>query len=343
MAIKPASFRTVSKIALVGLLGLTVLLLVQCRPSGYPEDWPRPASSLLSRKGRCPDLAGRYDHVGGELRFLLGSRPDFQQSAGSWAEHVATVTQADDGRWLKVRFELNEVGLRAFREGRPAGKRAGAYDGLDLKRGADFDCSGGWLYNLHFPVFGSVSDRQSELRFARDGDGGLIADAVFDRQNSFGWGDSPGIDLWRSDDHRWYRWELRRDEMDGAIRSLEGVVIRRFSWTNHDRNVPTRIENFHLAPLCARLVETHPIASIAVQYHLPPELRLGRGETRAEPECPEHWGRFEPMSQMLHQMEIGEQAPSYRFEWRLAAQPNSTPTVLEIPDVRGLPTIPSGG
>jgi hypothetical protein len=46
MALKP--LRSVSKIALAALLGLSVLLLVQCRPSEYPGDWPRPASSLLS-------------------------------------------------------------------------------------------------------------------------------------------------------------------------------------------------------------------------------------------------------------------------------------------------------
>lgn len=341
MALEP--LRSLSRIALAALLGLIVVLLVQCRPSAYPGDWPRPASSLLSRKGGCPDLAGRYDHVRGELRFLLGPRPDFQQSAGSWAEHVASVTQADDGSWVKVRFELNEAGLRAFREGRPAGKRAGRDDGLDLVRGVDFDCFGGWLYNLHFPAFGGTGDRRSELRFARDRDGGLIADAVIDRQNSFGWGDSPGIDLWRSDDHRWYRWAQRSDAMDGAIRALEDVVISRFSWTHGERNIPTRIENFHLAPLCARLVETYPVASIPVQYHLPPQFSLARGQSHAEPGCPEHWGRFEAMSQMLHQMEVGEQAPSYRFEWRLAARPEAAPTVVEISDVRGLPVIPSGG
>jgi hypothetical protein len=327
----------------VVVLALFVVVLRK-NPSGYPEQWPGPASSLLSRKGSCPDLSGRYDHVRSELPWLFGRDPNFEGTRAGWAEHVATITQADDGSWLKIRFSLNENGLRAFRRGGATGGRAGAFDDLDLREGEDLDCRGGWYVNRWFPQPEKISGWQRKtLRIARDREGGLIAGATIDQDNSFSWADSRSIPLGSSDVTRWYRWVERDPAADAALHAAEAIEIHRFPWTNGPDRVPLRIDNFFLEPMCLRVVETWPVASIGEVVSLPPQLRRGRDAPAPSFTCPTGWGQFEPLDQMLVQGAIpGDGSPSYRVEWRRLSETGARPVVVSIPDVRALPVMPKG-
>lgn len=97
----------------VGLMA--ALLVAGCAPTDYPGDWPRVASSWLSRKGGCPDLSGTFDGENGDLLYLLGRDPDFEKSTLFQPEHRVKLEMAADGKTLDISTRFNERGLVVFR------------------------------------------------------------------------------------------------------------------------------------------------------------------------------------------------------------------------------------
>ena len=120
----------------------------------YPKDWPRPAWTFLSHRGGCPDLNGTFTAVNSELPWLLGPDPDYFVARHPWSASRATIVQSPDGDAMTIAFSLSPKGFEDYRErtikynGQSSGRVSA--EPLTLKRGVDFECSGGWLYGKYF-------------------------------------------------------------------------------------------------------------------------------------------------------------------------------------------------
>ena len=299
----------------------------------YPQDWPAPATSVLSRRGDCPDLAGSYDQVHAELEWLLGRDPDVEQSLPAWDEHLVRIEQGEKGQWLRLEMRLNERGLPAFREHliRYNLEGGGSVRTLELREGRDYQCRGGWLLGRHWPQERPVHGWQRKrLAFGRDGEGALIAGATITKATSYGWGDSRRITLGSEDDTRWYRWPARTAQSDARLQAEYGVDIHRYWWRNAaGRLLPVRITSFHPEPICLRVR-----LSTETQYVAPrssgPEACLSN-ETRLTFAGVLYAGLG------LHERKFG----IYQVEWRpLASPPDGPRKLIEIPDPAALPHVP---
>lgn len=325
------------------LLLCAPLLLAGCGEPGYPEDWPAPASNLFARKGGCPDLSGRYDHIGSELPWLLGRNPDVETAQPAWFDHRARVDMADDGGSVIMQLGLSERGLPAWRDhllrynlDHPYEKRAS--QPLELKRDRDYACRGGWLYSLHYPQAQAAHGWQRRtLQVAKDASGALIAGATIRKDQGFGWGDAPGVSLWAANDTRWYRWPKRERAADDRLKALQSVELRRYRWINGGTRVPTRFTSFHLDPICMRVRRDGrwlpvPAPRLAPHEKLP-----------SDPPCPDGW-RVMRLGDTVRQefslpAETGATVPD-RIEWRPAADRAGLAQVIPIPDPRQLPLMP---
>lgn len=327
------------------ILGLTlVALLGGCGEPDYPDDWPAPDTGLLvEMKGDCPDLTGRYDRIGSELSWLLSANPDFEKSSPHWFEHTATLTQADDGRWLRIAFKLNEIGLPAYRDQllEHNNESNGGSADLDLwlEAGKHFVCERGWLYGTRFAQGERVHTWQRKsLRLGKDEAGGLIAGATINKDVYFSvWAGSQGFYLGRWDDTRWYRWPARDPSADAVLRDLQSVTLHRYAWINHGRSIPVRFTSFYVEPICVRFFDGgFPVKVMG------PMIRRGRDDPRPEEQaCPEGWGRFdvgEVFRRELHLPEIVQK--THRIEWLPMSEPDGEVHVIEIDDVRKLPLMP---
>ena len=320
------------------------MLLGGCGEPDYPEDWPTPASSLFARKGGCPNLSGRYDQVGSELAWLLGPDPDFEVARPAWFEHRARVEMSDDGDTVIVQLGLSERGLPKWREhllrynlDHPYEKRASGP--IELERGRDYDCRGGWLYSLHFPqAHAEHGWQRRSLQVAKDKDGALIAGATIRKDQSFGWGDAQGMTLWAADDTRWYRWPKRDPAMDGLLKAVQSIELRRYRWVNGGgTRVPTRLTSFRIEPICLRVRSDGRWLPAQAPRFAPHETPT------TDPTCPEGWSvlRFgETVRQEFTLPADGGATIPDRIEWRPVADRAGAARVIAIDDVRQLPLMP---
>ena len=324
-------------------LALAILVLVACGAPDYPKDWPKPDLRSTSRKGSCPDLTGSYDRVQSELTWLLGWNPDIEKPIPVWQEHRATISQADDGSWLRIELGLNERGLVAYRE------RVLKYNmqsngsmverGILLRASRDYECSGGWLFSRRFAQAEPVRTMQRKsLQLARDRDGGLIAGATITHDVSFSlWAGTRGISMGRWDNTRWDRWPSRPASADAALATLQDVTVHRYSWINPGNRIPVRFTSFYFEPICVRYFDdTYPSPVHG------PTIRRERDDSRpAEADCPDGWGRFDIGEVFRRDMQIPDETPkSYRIEWYLMNGDDANPKVIDINDVRTLPLMP---
>ena len=324
------------------LAGGVLLLLAGCGMSDYPEGWPGPASGWLSRKGGCPDLVGEYSPVNSELSWLLSANPDFHVAVRRWSEHYARIEQADDGSWLKITLQLSASGMDDYRTRMLKFNWEGSGLSLDrqieLKVGEDYACSGGWLKGLHFAQDNKVSGMQRKsLRFRRDQDGGMIAAAELEVDQSLSWADSRAIPLGSGTLTKWYRWPQRDPADADARRAMQGVDLRRYPWVNGGRRVPIRFTSFMLEPICVRFYDGdygYPVSG-------PEEVR-GRDDRRPPaPTCPASWGKFDLGEVFRKELNIpGETPRLYRIEWFVLGQDEGAPEVIRIRDVQSLPLMP---
>jgi len=322
---------------------LAVLVLGGCGAPDYPKDWPKPDLRSASRKGACPDLTGAYDRVQAELTWLLGSDPDFEKSIPAWQEHRATISQADDGSWLRIELGLNERGLVEYREHllKYNQESHGAMNarGVLLRASRDYECSGGWLFSRRFAQAEPVKTWQRKsLQLARDRAGGLIAGATINKSVSLSlYEGTRGISLGRSDDTRWYRWPARAAGADAALAALQDVTVHRYHWTNPGNRIPVRFTSFYVEPICVRFFDG-PNPSPARTS----TIGRGRDDPRpAEADCPVGWGRFDVGQVFRRDMYIPEEAPgTYRIEWYRLNGDAGKPDVITIDDVRTLPLMP---
>jgi len=329
-----------------GVVPMVLLLLAGCGTPDYPGDWPAPASSLFARHGGCPDLSGRYDRVGSELPWLLGPDPDFEVARPAWFEHRARVEMSDDGGEIIMQLGLNERGLPAWREHmlrynleNPGEKRA--VRTIELKRGRDYECRGGWLHGLHFPQSAPAHGWQRRsLQVARDDSGALIAGATIRKDQSFGWGDARGVTLWAANDTRWYRWPKRDRDADDRLKSLQSVELRRYRWVNGGTRVPTRFTSFRFEPICMRVRRDG-------QWLSAPQSRwASHAASAADPPCPAGWRmlRLGETARQEFSIAFAADVPgSDRIEWRPVADRAGTANVIPIADVRQLPLMPEQG
>ncbi len=322
--------------------GLILLLLAGCGARGYPDDWPDPDPGWFSRKGGCPDLVGDYDLVNSKLSWLLSANPDFEVARKTWSEHHAVVEQAEDGTWLRITMSLNSRGLDDYRtrmlkfnfenNGMPS-KTV-----LELTAGEDYECSGGWLKSLRFEQSEKVHGmRRKSLHLRRDKEGGLIAGATLETDQSVGWADSKRIPLGSSDGTRWYHWPKRDPADDKLLSSMQEVDLRRYPWVNNGIRIPVRFTSFFLEPICVRYFDGDD--AIAVSG---PELLRSRDDHRPPaPECPDAWGKFDFGEVFRKELSIrGEHPRKYRIEWFVLGAQDSKPEVIQITDARNLPVMP---
>jgi len=269
---------------------LLSILLGACGHGGtpdYPKDWAAPAPSRWPLG--CPDLTGAYDGVHAELEWLLGSNPDFERPLPFRHEHSVRIEQ--DSERIRLTLTLNERGLPAYREyalkynmgveGGPGGGSASGWGRtLELRKGRDFECSGGWLVGKHFAQSASKhGQHRKRLVLAKDRAGNLIAGATVNRDIHFNWGDSPAIRLGAADGTFWLRWTRRPKAADDAMQEYFGVEVHRYRWTiAGGQQVPTRVTSFMPSPIC--IVALPPSAFVAYSEQTLSKGDCARGETR---------------------------------------------------------------
>lgn len=334
------------------LKSLIVLLVSACilgwwftvSAPDYPADWPEPDTGMLARQlGNCPDLRGDYNGVRGELTWLLGPNPDYESHPPVWQEHRAVITQAEDSSWLRIAVSLNEKGLAEFRDrqlrfnlesGGPQIHRD-----LWLKKGRDYHCRGGWLFNQHFRQWDSVRGmRRVSLQLARDEDGGLVAGATLAMEYPiFSWADVSSDTTITLNETRWNRWRKRDPANDAILARSQDVTLHRYGWVNHGKSIPFRFTSFYVEPICVRFFrEGYPVKVSG------PLMRRNRDDPRPEEQqCPEPWGRFDVGEVFRRDLRIpydGMQPSS--LEWYRMNDPAKKITVIPIPDVRKLPLMP---
>jgi hypothetical protein len=330
------------------VLGLAVLaLLGGCGEPDYPRDWPAPDTGLLGdMKGECPDLTGTYDRVGSELSWLLSADPDFEKPTPHWFEHSATLTQADDGSWLRIDFKLNEIGLPAYRdhllEHNNESNGASVDFDLWLEAGKHFVCERGWLYSTRFAQDQRVHTWQRKsLQLNKDKAGGLIAGATVNKDVYLSvWAESQGFYLGSWDDTRWYQWPARDPSGDALLEDLQNVTLHRYAWVNHGRSIPVRFTSFYIEPICVRFFYgSYPVKVMG------PMIRRGRDDPRpAEQACPEGWGRFDVGEVFRRELQLPEIVQeTHRIEWVPMSEFGGEVHVIEIEDVRELPLMPERG
>ncbi len=314
------------------------LVLSACGDADYPEAWPEPAASQLSRKGDCPDVTGAYDRVGSELFRLLGQAPGSEYAQPFWFEHRAIVTQAEDGSSLTISVSLNEQGLPAFREHvlkyngqNPREKRGGS---LTLHEGDDYRCSGGWLFSRHFPqAERELGSKRVSLQVSRDRGGSLIAGATTSVPQSIGWGGSATFTLGHQDQTQWYRWPRRDPGQDSRLDDAQTLELHRYSWTNDGGRIPVRISSFVLEPVCLRLVED------GVAYAM--SGASGDGTTLPSVPCPDGWGQLASGDLILREFTgPGETPRRSRVDWFPRSGSSSAARSIDIPDASRLPMMP---
>lgn len=262
-------------------------LLAGCGAQDYPTDWPAPAPSRWPLG--CPDLSGAYDGVHAELEWLVGTNPDFHTPLRFMHEHSVRIEQ--DGDRIRLTLALNERGLPAAREyalrynqsieGGPGGGSASGWGRtLELRKGRDYECSGGWFVGKHFEQGGRKhGQRRVRLVLARDRAGNLIAGVTINRDISFKWGDGPVIRLGSADGTTWLRWSRRPKAADDAMQEHFGVEVHRYRWTNvGGSEVPTRVSSVMPMPIC--LVALRPAEFAAYSGRSLPKGHCVSGETR---------------------------------------------------------------
>jgi len=334
--------RDVSVVSTILLLAVT-LVLAGC-DDGYPDNLPRLAGSWFSRQGACPDLRGDYQDVSFQfmLKFGLGSSLDL------WNRHHAHITQAVDGSWLDIELGLSAAGMRAARGER--GKDEPMFSGLGrgqrLRLGDHYRCRGGWLHVLAREGSGDDNFRYESTRFAKDRSGGLIAEEIVSRAQTIGWADSRAISLGRGHETRWSRWPLRDPGDAAAVAALEGVRLTRADWINNGRSVPTYFSNFHLDPICARLVREWRIDGQKPIISLADEIRRSRDEPTRPFQCPQESGEMASLSTTIWQIDVPEPDSAlgdYRVEWQRIDQFDRAWNIIPIKDVRTLPIAVKAG
>ncbi len=319
---------------------LAALLVLGCAPADYPGEWPRAASSLLSRKGGCPDLSGDFDGVDGRLLFLLGRDPDFEKSIRFQPEHRAKLTMAADGQTLDIATSVNERGLVQMRERMLSYNQD--YVDVDsivrLVRGTDFDCAGGWLHSLRFPQSESQHGmRRMELRVARDADDGLIAGARLRLEQSVGWADSRRIPLGSHDETRWHRWPSWPREAEAALAAAQSVALHRHGWINHGRSVPTRFTSFYVEPICLRYEQYGRFSA----PHGPEMRRQREDRGPPPPECPQGWGKFDLGEVFRTGMDLSSGATQrYRIVWFPLSEGEQAQREIVVSNPMALPLMP---
>lgn len=311
-----------------------------CAPADYPGDWPAAGGGRFDDKGSCPDLSGDFDGVRGELLYLLGRDPDFEKPIRHTPERRGRLDMAADGSTLDIALELNERGLAEYRERALKHNTEGVHvvPRQRLRRGEDYECDSGWLQSLHFPQPDFVDGlRRMDLKVGRDRDGGLIAGARLRFRQQLGWGDSPGIEIWSSDQTHWHRWPARPAAADTMLTAAQSVTLHRHGWVNHGRSVPTRFTSFYVEPICLRF-EQYGVVT-APQG---PEMRRGRDELGPlPPTCPDGWGKFDLGETFRTGMDLPDDAPRrYRFEWFPLSEGEAGRREIVVSDPRELPLMP---
>ncbi|MBK8287100.1 MAG: hypothetical protein IPK97_20795 [Ahniella sp.] len=321
---------------------LTAVLLAGCGDQ-YPKDWPRPAGSWWSRLGSCPDLRGDY----GDMTFRFPSQFGMGSTMDRWSANHARITQAEDGSWMRVEFGLTAEGLRAARgeQGVDEPSFQGVGHTMVLRESDHYRCSGGWLHSLAREEVDGDSMRYEELRFAKDREGGLIASETTTREQSIGWGDSPGVSLGRGTRVDWQRWPPREPNDEAEVRKLEGIKVQRAGWINNGRSVPTYFSNFYQKPICARLVRSWRIDGQKPIVTRADEMRRSRDEVVPDVSCPTDSGEMAPLMTTIWQVDVPDPDSAlgdYRIEWQHLGQVDEPWQVHAIQDVRTLPIRDTG-
>lgn len=289
----------------------------------YPSTWPAPKLMLGSRGG-CPDLSGSYDGVDDVVPRLLQGGPAWVQGGRGWFEHLATITQAEDGSTLSIHFALSEIGLPQHREHEmlynqawPTGRS------LELKRDTQFQCRGRWLY------VGGDFDRY----VSKDRDGNLIVGentTVSGRSSFYGltWGPETVAKT------RWYRWLRRPKGADALLKSVASFEINRFDWTNNNGSeVVVKLSNYMGENQCVRVWDPNAPNPDDASAN----ATIAAGAIDDSQQCPAPWRVLGYPGSTNFSLLVKR---SYRVAHYPVSTPNVTPTVVEIHrpmDVRLMP------
>lgn len=302
-----------------GIAGM--LSLSACNPSEYPGDWPGRAWGLFSRKGGCPDLAGEYD---GADEYLLSKLHGWMENGNltDYVDHKVTITQADDGAWIRFEFAVDEKGLDAL-EARKGGSVLAPYASIAWTRGRQYRCRNGGLF----------VNATYDTGFARDRSGALLAHWTKREKGSLRVGNTD-IPTGTGVHNGWRRWAARDAARNAALEKRGHFGLQRAD-RKKDDSAHAYLTSYFSGPLCVRYVRRD--ASEAT-----PKTFLNSREAdpaRPQPwDCPAGWGGMDAGTMFDVEMRFpGQGSERYRIEWfRLGDTPDQA-RFIEIRDVRGLP------
>ena len=306
----------------------------------YPKNWAYPSFFKANKKGPCLNIEGTYTEVDEELQHWLEPPDRNPNGLRPWDEHKATVTQADDGSWIEMRFQLNEKGLPPFIKGslefnddfRPRGTV------IRLKKGQDYECDGNWIENLYFPqdeMFRGI--QRLRLVFGLDGEGNLIAGRTqkFLQAITF-WSDGQKGFEYQSTETRWRRWPKRDPAAEAELEKLYKLEIRRYSWLNkNDSVVPIRLQSFLGQDICLRLWDTTDSSGYPDAFRTGTVLHFDG--------CPKNYYYLKPLNVVRFELNtpqsIYHAGSKYRVTWFPVESPQKV-TEIDLPESTSLPLMP---
>lgn len=299
-----------------------MLSLPACSMSEYPDDWPGREWGLFSRKGGCPDLVGAYD---GADEYLLSKLHGWMENGNltHYVDHTLTITQADDGAWIRFDFSVNEKGLDQL-EAREGGSVLPPHASFAWTRGRQYRCQNGGL----------VVNASYDTEFARDRSGALLAHWTRREKGSVRVGNT-NISTGTGVHNGWRRWDARDTTHKGALEKRGHFRLGQTPWQKDDDSARAYLTSFFPEPLCIRYVR-RDASGVTTKTFL-----NSREADPARPQpwdCPVGWGGMDAGTMFGMEMRYPENAGDlHRIEWfRLGGTPDQA-RGIEIHDVRELP------
>ncbi len=284
-----------------------MLSLSACTFSEYPDDWPGRAWGLFSRKGGCPDLVGEYD---GADEYLLSKLHGWMENGNikDYVDHKLTITQADDGTWIRFAFAVDEKGLDAL-EARKGGSVLAPYASMTWTRGRQYRCrSGGLFVNATY-----------DTELARDRSGALLAHWTRREKGSLRVG-STDIPTGTGVHNGWRRWTARDPARNEALQQRGHFRLSRSDPKKGDDSARAYLTSFFSRPLCVRYVRRDAYETTSTAF------LNSREADPASPQpwdCPAGWGGMDAGRSFDMEMRFPAQSDDrYRIEWfRLGETP----------------------
>lgn len=303
-----------------GIAGM--LWLSACNRSEYPDDWPGRAWGLFSRKGDCPNLTGEYD---GADEYMLSKLHGWMENANlkDYVDHRLTISQADDGAWIRFAFAVSEQGLDQLESGK-GGLAMPPWQSIEWQRGRQYRCKNG-------AMFVGASD---DTEFARDRSGALLAHWARREKGSFRVG-STTIPTGTGVHNGWRRWPARDAARNAALEARGHFGLSRAAGETDGAATRVYLASFFSGPLCVRYVRRDASGVTSRTFLNSREVDPARPQPW---DCPAGWGGMDAGKVFDMEMRFPGQGDGlHRIEWFRLGDPPEQAKAIEIHDVRGLP------